>query len=90
MRRIIPQSDSEMGNMLAKKKNSEPGVGIEPGVNQSSMMETHVIPNDNILEPALVALAPLPVEECYRAADLEIEGVVWNPVWHGGGGRHDC
>ncbi len=27
--------------------------------------------------PALVALAPLSVEDCHRAADLETEGVVW-------------
>ncbi len=35
--------------MLAKKEQWT-WVGIEPGVNQSSMMETHVIPNDNILD----------------------------------------
>ena len=43
------RNSSEIGNMLAKKKNAEPGVVIEPGVNQSSLMETHIIPNYNIL-----------------------------------------
>ncbi len=46
MLRKIPQSVSEMGNMLAKKRT----VNLGWSLNQSSMMKTHVIPNDNILE----------------------------------------
>ncbi len=83
MLRKIPQSDSEMGNLLAKKEQWTWGWHwnrCEPEQHDGNSR----YPKWQHIGPALVALAPLLVEECYRAADLEIEGVVpccMDPVW---------
>ncbi len=89
MRRIIPQSDSEMGNMLAKKRTVNLGWALNQGWTRAAWWKLTLSQMTTYWTCSGCPGSP----SCWRM--LSCSGFrnwrsCMDPVWHGGGGRHDC